>query len=377
MTLRIVYTHDIFAFQRFGGISRYFVEIIRRIPRDVAETRVFAGFHVNEYLESLRSVTPVRGIKVPVFGGGRRMDNTLNALMYYARSKTNDLAQRVWLRADRKTVVHLTNYSLSFPPKNAKMVVTAYDMIQELFPQIYPGYSAITKLKKASFERADRILAISECTKNDLIRLFGIEEAKVTVIHLGNSLEDVVPDDDAPAVEGPYILYVGERSGYKNFETLALAYARSSILKANFTLALFGGGRPAPAEAKKFEEMGIARLIHHAGGDDRLLARYYRDARAFVWPSLYEGFGIPILEAMGSRCPVICSNAGPMPEVAGNAAIYFDPANVEELQHTLETVLFDDPMLREKASLGLKRAAEFSWKKTARETVDVYKSMVN
>jgi len=377
MALKIIYTHDIFAFQRFGGISRYFVEIIKRIPRDVAEARVFAGLYVNEYLESLKKVACVRGLKMPVFKGGTRLENALNALMYYGRAKANNFAQRMWLHADRETLVHLSNYSLSFPPKNVKMVVTAYDMIQELFPQIYPGYSAITKLKRASFERADRILAISECTKNDLVRLFRVDEAKVTVIHLGNSLEDVVPDESRPNVEKPYILYVGERSGYKNFEALALAYGRSSILKADFVLMLFGGGKPTATELRKFEEMGIARLVHHAGGGDRLLARYYRDARAFVWPSLYEGFGIPILEAMGSHCPVICSNAGPMPEVAGDAAIYFDPADIDELQHVLETALLDDALLEEKVSLGLKRAAELSWKKTARETVDVYKSMMS
>ena len=377
MTLKIIYTHDIFAFQRFGGISRYFVEIIKRIPSEVAETKVFAGLYVNEYLGALKAATYVKGLKVPVFRGGTRMHRTLNAVMYYARVKANNLAQRMWLHPDRETVVHLSNYSLSFPKKDIKMVVTAYDMIQELFPHIYPGYGAITQLKKASFERADRIIAISECTKRDLVRLFGVEEAKVTVIHLGNPLKDVIPHESNPAGGSPYILFVGERGGYKNFEGLARAYARSPALKANFALVLFGGGSFTPLETKKFEEMGIARLVHHAGGDDSLLAGYYRNARAFVWPSLYEGFGIPLLEAMGSRCPVICSNTGPMPEVAGNAGIYFDPAASDELQQVLEDVLFDDTLLREKVRLGLKRAAEFSWEKAAKETMDIYRSLVN
>jgi glycosyltransferase involved in cell wall biosynthesis len=377
MALKIIYTYDIFAFQRFGGISRYFVEIIKRIPPEIAETKVYAGLHINEYLEALRTVTCVRGVKMPVFKGGSRMHGALNAIMYYARFRGNDFMQRMWLHTDRETVVHLSNYSLSLPQRNVRMVVTAYDMIQELFPHIYPGYSAITSLKKASFERADKIIAISECTKNDLMRLFGVEESKVTVIHLGNPLEHVIPCESAPGVGLPYILYVGERKGYKNFEGLARAYARSSLLKANFVLVLFGGGSLTPPEVRKLEEMGIAHLVRHAGGADALLAWYYRNARAFVWPSLYEGFGIPLLEAMGSRCPVVCSNAGPMPEVAANAGIYFDPENIEEIQQVLEKVLFDDTLLKEKVKIGIERAAEFSWKKAARETVDVYRSTVS
>ncbi|MDR2017475.1 MAG: glycosyltransferase family 4 protein [Syntrophobacterales bacterium] len=373
--LKVIYTHDIFAFQRFGGISRYFVEIIKRIPLETAKISVFAGLHVNEYLKIL-SDAQVRGLKVPVFGGGARAYMILNALMYYTRSMVNDLAQRMWLRTDPETVVHLSNYSSSLPRTKVKMVVTAYDMIQELFPQIYPGYRVITQLKKVSFERADRIIAISECTKKDLVRFFGVEESKVTVIHLGNPLEHIIPIEPANIAGAPYILYVGERAGYKNFEALILAYARSSKLKANFELVLFGGGTLTPSERKRFGEMGVAQFVHHTGGEDSLLAGYYRNARAFVWPSLYEGFGIPLLEAMGSRCPVVCSNAGPMPEVVGDAGIYFDPASAEELQGVLETVLFDNTLLEEKMELGLKRAAEFSWDRAARETVDLYRSLV-
>ena len=371
--MKIIYTHDIFAFQRFGGISRYIVEIMKRIPPEVAEAKIFAGFHINEYLGGLQGVT---GVKVPIFKGRGRVPLVLNALMYLGRRKVNDLAQRTFIHTGRDTVVHLSYYSSSMVRGGGKVVVTAYDMIHELFPQYFPMDKATRTLKEASFKRADRIIAISECTKRDLIRLFGVDPEKVTVIYLGNSLGHIAADEQAHTIGIPYILYVGDRTGYKNFEGLTEAYARSPLLRDSFALVNFGGGAFTPWEKKRLMDMGISGLVHHVAGDDALLAAYYRNARAFIHPSLYEGFGLPLLEAMGFDCPVICANAGSLPEVAGDAGVYFDPENIEEIQHVLETSLFDDTLLREQIKRGKKRVTEFNWDRAARETMDLYRSLV-
>lgn len=374
MTPKIVYTHNVFAFQAYGGISRYFVEVIKRIPPEAAEIQIFAGFHINEYLRDLSGVI---GIKIPSFRRRGRIQILLNALMQIARMNLNDLAQRAFLRPDDRTIIHVTYYTHPPLKRKAKLVVTVYDMIHELFPQYFPRYDKTTYLKRLCCEQADKIIAISNCTKKDLVGLFGIEPEKIEVIYLGNSLDNVTPTGLSPSFDKPYLLYVGDRRrGYKNFDRLGEAFTRSPRLRKDFVLVCFGGGAFSPWERMKLSSLGITHQVYYIEGDDRLFANYYRHARAFICPSLYEGFGLPLLEAMGLGCPVICSNRGPISEIAGDAGIYFDPDNIGHIQHVLESAIIDDSLLQEKIKRGYQRAAMFSWDDTVKETLAVYQSLV-
>lgn len=122
--------------------------------------------------------------------------------------------------------------------------------------------------------------------------------------------------------------------------------------------------------------LGISKLVHQIGGNDCLLATYYRYATAFICPSLYEGFGIPLLEAMSLSCPVICSNTSSTPEVVGDAGIYFDPNDISSIQSALEDTLFNKSLLCDLKKRGLQRQSLFSWDKCASETVAVYRSLL-
>lgn len=368
--LEIVYTHDVFAFQTYGGISRYLVEVIKRIPPAEARAWVFGGLYINEYMNELPQVA---GIKVPVFKNTRYPINIANTLMHYARMALNDIAQEILVKPKAETVVHLSYYSRFLPKDNVKVVVTVHDMIHELFPDYFPVGDKTTERKKRCCERADKIIAVSHCTKRDLIKLFGIDETKIEVIYHGNSLEGIMPT--YPVLSEPYILYVGSRSGYKNFLGFIQAYSCSPQLRNNFSILCFGGGRFSEQEQLRLNELGIKESVYFMEGDDSLLAGCYSHARAFVYPSLYEGFGIPPLEAMGSSCPVICSDRGPIPEVVEDAGVYFAPDSIESMKSTLEQVLFDDSLLLNMTAKGLQRASMFSWDKTAVETLSLYRSL--
>ena len=373
----IIYTPEIFSLQAFGGISRYFVELARHLRAGGQRPHVAAGLHINRLLRELPAST-VTGMYLLRASG--RMPNL--------RARLNrTLCARMAGRRPR-TVVHQTYFGDTAYLGPRPLVLTIYDLIHEIYRSRFPGLDAAvdpaSRHQRANCARADHLIAISESTKADLVRLFGVDPAKVTVIHLGNSLpprEDSAGareprGDFSPPVDGEFLLHVGARSGYKNFNTLLEAFSRSAPLRRRFTLLCFGGGPFSGTERQRIAALGVADKVVQQPGDDRALARCYRAATAFVYPSLYEGFGLPLLEAMGQRCPVFCGTGGSLPEVAGDAAAFFDPENAEAMQAMLEETLCDPSRLAGLAARGRERVQQFSWEKCARETLEVYRRMV-
>lgn len=360
--MRIVYTHDIFSRQRVGGISRYFVELIRHLAEGPAEIQVHAGIHANEHLRDLQG-------HARLVGHYRTSGKPLR-LYHQFRNRFRQASQA---KLAPPHVAHHTYYSFTRPLRPARLVVTVHDLIPERFPREF-GWKArlLSAAKHRSCSLADRILVISETTKNDLVEHFRISPDRIDVTYLGNSLARFAEDAAPPPSSVPYLLYVGGRGGYKNCQRLWEAYSRSSRLKHNFQMICFGGGRFSPHEQRLLEDLKIAHLVRQTAGEDRLLAQYYRHAAGFVCPSLYEGFGIPLVEAMSFGCPIIASTGGSIPEIAGPAAIYFDPHDSEMLTETLERVLFDESIqIRLRAEMRL-RESRFRWEETARQTLLCY-----
>jgi glycosyltransferase involved in cell wall biosynthesis len=361
--MNLIYTYDVFCAQRYGGISRYYFELIRRISPKMADVKIVAGLYINEYIKSL---PVVKGIKVP-------------ALKYTGsiRRKVNRIFQAIMLRGtDSQTIVHQTFYYQPHINFQGKIVVTVYDMTSEIFPQYFSAGDNISLLKRRCCERADKVIAISHSTKNDLVRFFDISPEKIVVIHLASSLKANNASHSVKPFLEPYLLFVGERDHYKNFEGLIQAFTASDSLKNSFNIICFGGNPFSKSENIRLKELGIEGRVHHVRGNDELLCNYYRNAVAFICPSLYEGFGIPILEAMEFSCPVVCSNNGSVPEVAGDAAVYFDPSDPASMQHALETTLFDKNLLDDLKKRGLERQSMFSWVRCANETLAVYNSLI-
>ncbi len=329
----------------------------------MAEVKVLAGLYINEYIKSMPEV---RGIKIPQL-------NFTNSI----RLKVSGIFQTMMLRkAGSQAIVHQTFYYQPIVDFQGKVVLTVYDMISEIFSQDYPTGDNISLLKRRCCERADKIIAISHSTKNDLVRLYDISPEKIVVIHLASSLKGDSAPHNIKHFNEPYLLFVGKRDHYKNFEGLIQAFAASDSLKKSFHIVCFGGEPFSNREKERLKELGIEGRVHNVRGGDGLLCNYYINAVAFVCPSLYEGFGIPILEAMEFSCPVVCSNTSSIPEVAGDAAVYFDPADPASIQHALETTLFDKNLLAYLERRGLERQSKFSWDRCANETLAVYNSLL-
>lgn len=363
--MRIAFDHQIFGWQEYGGISRYAYELAVGLATSCEqEVAIMSPLYVNRYLAHAPQQLKLHGIRVPAFMRSGRVYRAINSML--VRSA---MARFV------PDIVHETYYATrGVAPRGAKVVLTVYDMIHERFPEYFSIASPTRREKALAVARADHVICISEQTKIDLIEFLGVSPAKISVVHLGFSLT-VAPQAaiENGALSCPFILYVGSRTGHKNFSGLLHAYAGSRFLMDEFNLVCFGGGELATKENELINELGIpAGKIRQVSGNDEVLGFYYQAARAFVYPSLYEGFGIPPLEAMGFGCPVVCSNTSSIPEVVGDAAEQFDPANHESMRKAIENVVGYDDIRKKLIARGNDRVGCFSWERCARETLDVY-----
>ncbi|MGI8549160.1 MAG: glycosyltransferase family 4 protein, partial [Gemmatimonadaceae bacterium] len=313
--LRVAFDHQIFSGQRYGGISRYLVELVRHLSvRDDCTVSVLALAHANAYLASLPG-TLVRGWSVPNVRRTGRL-----------RQRVNDVVTRMLLGSFRPDIVHETYYSAwRLAPVGVPTVVTVHDMTHERFPRYFPDAASLARRKAAAVRRAAHVICVSENTRRDLLELIPIDPERVSVIHLASSLPSAAtPARTGPRRDGrPYLLFVGDRRGYKNFSMLLDAMLLLPAGLRHVRLIAFGGGPFGTAELQHIALLGDS--VVQVSGGDQALAELYSNAAALVYPSLYEGFGIPIVEAMACGCPVICSDTGSLPEVAGAAAEYCDP----------------------------------------------------
>ncbi len=264
----------------------------------------------------------------------------------------------------RFDVVHVPGPRVPWLKRGA-LVSTIHDLAFLRFPDMFlPGHRRrLEFFTRQAVRRSERLIAVSECTKRDLCELLGADPERVDVVHHGVDHELFRPDGPVARRERPYILSVGALQPRKNFLTLIRAYRQ---LKRPVELLIAGQRGWMFEEIEREAGNGVVLLGHVS---DAELPALYRGAAVVAMPSLYEGFGLPLLEAMACGAPVVASNASCFPEVAGDAAILCGPDDwVEALRQAL-----DHPPPRERS---LKRAAEFAWEKTAQKTREVYRKAV-
>lgn len=344
-------------FQRRGGISRYFVELILALSKDPS-----------------LGISPILGARWS--NNGHLIEAGLSASLPGTLGEAhaskvqffaNSSARR---RARRASMVHQTYYHPWWisARRGTKVAVTIHDMIPELEPDLF---ASNPHLKKEEYvRRADLILCVSQSTKRDLFTVYGDLDADVRVTLLGVD-ERFRPDGPTEAeLPSPFILFVGKRDAYKDFFVLAEAYAAStSRFRA---LVAVGGGAPTGGEQEQIRKLGITDRFLWVGPDDELLRRIYRSASLFVFPSRYEGFGLPTLEAMASGTPTVLARSSSLPEVGGDAALYFAPGASDELRRIIEMLSDEPKTLAALAASGLAQAKHFSWAQTARSTAAGY-----
>lgn len=360
--MRVFYDHQAFTFQKRGGISRLFVELLREFSGDsTINAELPLAFSSNIHLRAAR-LSNHRDLLPAI-------ESRWKTLATRAANQWRSVRR---LRRHNYDVFHPTYYDPYFIKHigDKPFVLTIYDMTPELFGGGVSFLESLVIRKDFLARRAARIIAISDTTKQDAMRFFNISEDRIDVIPLATSL--VLQPDHVhitPALPENYMLYVGNRRLYKNFDLFVTALAPLLRRARELAVVCVGGGPFLPAELGLLAKLGIERqVIQYEGVDDHALASLYAAALVFVFPSLYEGFGIPVLEAFACRCPVAAARAGSLPEVAGDAAIYFDPSNAEDLRSTVARILADSELRDELRRLGDTRLKKFSWSATAAMT---------
>jgi len=368
--MKVFYDHSVFQFQRYGGISRYFYELITRLStNEDVDISFFQGIHISEYAlsEHRQNFDSYWGYKWEC------KKPIAKYLAHIFFTIPNKIMYNKYMRSSDVNIYHPTYYMKGLKQnRKAAIVITVYDMIHELYPDQIIDSRFVIKAKRRAIGLADVIIAISENTKKDLIQMYDVPESKIKVVYLASSLQSSNPMTSEElkkryGFKRPYILYVGDRRAYKNFKILLESYIE--YFSDDFDLVCFGGGKLKTSELKN------TNTIIQLNGPDDLLASLYKHAFCFVYPSFYEGFGIPPLEAMSMGCPVIASNASSIPEVVGDAAIKFDPHSKDELVNAIKS-LYDESKRKDLIQRGFEQEKKFTWDKMATTTLEIYKSIL-
>ena len=254
-------------------------------------------------------------------------------------------------------------------------VLTIYDMIHEIFPEYFTNDLITVKFKKELIEKAKIIIAISESTKRDILKIYPyINRSKIEIVYLSHSIK--IDEKVNISLPDKYILFVGNRSIYKNFIFFLKSVAPILINDSSLYIVCAGGDKFNDQEIKLIEDLNIISQIIQQNFEDYELASYYSNARCFVFPSEYEGFGIPVLESMACGCPVILANHSSFPEVAGNAGIYFELNNGADLRSKIENLLEVEELRSKYIDKGFEQVKKFSWEKTTKECLKVYRKAI-
>jgi len=359
--MKVLYDNQIFKSQKFGGVSRYFYELMNH-SKDLFEYEIpFIYYDItnnnslNIYgrLLNLYKFFPIKFS----FKGKGRIINILNKIELNKIKNYN--------------IIHPTYfiYDLIKNIKNVPLVITVHDMIHEKFPYFFSKDDNTLDNKKKCFINSDSIIAISQNTKNDLLEIYPeIPEKKVNVVYHGNIFSNNLKTD-----KQNYVLFTGQRKGYKNFNKFIKAIAPLLI---RYNLQLICTGQLFTKEEYNFlNQNNISERTKCVFASETELQDFYAKALLFVFPSLYEGFGFPILEAFASGCPALLSNTSCFPEIAEDAAVYFDPYSIDDMRDKIEKVLLDSSLQTKLIEKGFERVKHFSWDKCAKETFQVYKQL--
>ncbi|MCL2380195.1 MAG: glycosyltransferase family 4 protein [Treponema sp.] len=378
--MKVLYDHQIFELQNIGGISRYFAELLAHNSMAQLSLKYSDNVYLQESVYKDYGILPknheckvfLPSIK---FKGKRRLCKIYTKMCNKIYNKKTLSLSVKNLKKSNYDIFHPTYYDTYFLKylKHKPFVLTVYDMIHELFPYYYfndvNNENTILN-KQYLISQANTIISISESTKKDILRFFPDLSEKIKVIYLGSSFQQL----DRRVKKERFILFTGLRTNYKNFDVFIQTVAP---LLLKYDLRLICTGPPFnTTENALLEELNICDRVISKFASDEELKDLYAKALVFVFPSLYEGFGIPVLEAFASGCPAILSNTSSLPEVGGDAALYFDPYSPDDMRNQIERVITSPSLRGEMAAKGKERLKMFSWKKCAEETMEVYKKLM-
>jgi len=372
-------------FPPLTGIGRYALELATRLPRQPG-------------IDGVRYLGMWGWVQVPVLAEPRAASAALTAPVWYAWFRRTmarqrwavdvyDVVSERWrrrlLRGTRGAVFHSPNYFL--PEHDGPRIATVHDLSIYRYPEMHPSASRryFEHAFERSLRRADALITDSEAVRQELIADFGVAPERVTAIHLGvdasfhpRSDEELRPTLARHGLQpGGYLLSVATLEPRKKLDRLIAAYAQlPEALRRNYPLVLIGApgwlDGPIKAAIERGRAAGWLRFLGYV--PEAELPLVYAGARALAMISIYEGFGLPVLEAMASGVPVLTSNRSCLPEVAGGAALLVDPDHADDVARRLAQLLTDEQWRSHAAAAGLTRAAGLSWDRCVRRTVDLY-----
>ncbi|MDH6306788.1 glycosyltransferase involved in cell wall biosynthesis [Parabacteroides sp. PF5-5] len=363
--MKVLFDHQIFILQNYGGISRYHYDLIKYLQKCNIECELSLCLSNNHYIKnndisSHHQLFPLFNLKI-----------------------RNKIIRKINLDNSFKTlnkqefdIFHPTYYDDYFLSKNRlknkPFVITIHDMILEKYNI---GGNEIEKKRRIA-KSADKVIAISQKTKEDLLEYYDIDDKKIEVINqcITPQNEIIIPKKTGKYAK-KYILYIGARHGYKNFFNFINAFSILSKKYPDLHLICTGSDFDN-SERTLLRELKIQDKTISLFFNDKEIGWLYKNAEMFVFPSFYEGFGIPILEAYAMDCPVAISNASCFPEIAGDAASYFDPNDIESIYFSMEKLLTDMTFKKELVERGKKRLSLFTQEKRAHLTSILYKSLL-
>jgi glycosyltransferase involved in cell wall biosynthesis len=290
-------------------------------------------------------------------------------------------------------IFHSTNYFIPlFLKKDVKVIATVHDLIPLKFPQFTPRawktrlHPLFRRVLVRSTRRADRVITVSHHTRRDLVADLSLPPEKIAVVY--NGIDEAYRPQGGekirPVLEekldftGPYLLYVGRFDPYKNVVGLIRAFGEFLLHRSDEPRLVLAGhhDRRYPQAAQAVSELGLSsRVVFLGGVDEETLVALYNGARILILPSLYEGFGLPPLEAMACGTPVIASDRGSLPEVVGEAGLLIDPEHTRAIASAIKKLWDSEELRRSFRERGLARAQKFSWRRAARETLKIYREL--
>lgn len=361
--MKVLFDYQIFIQQRFGGVSRYHIELAKELGK-IKNCKVDIPVigNINHYLAETGEYPELSYSNTWV----RRSEVFKNRIFTILK-----------ILGGSYDIVHPTWYAPYINRvSKGKLVVTIHDMVQELYAkeQVKNILS-----KKLAIYQSDAIIAISKNTKKDILKIYpDVNPDKIRVIYHGTNHLPNPCKPNSSEVPKKYLLFVGKRSGYKNVKVVFDAF--SEVIKSNsyndLRLVLVGGGKLDKNEYSYLKFLHIEKHVIQMDVSDAELAYLYDSAIAFIYPSKYEGFGFPILEAFDNCCPVISSNTSSLPEVGGNAALYFDPNCMDQLKEQIFKLLNNVQLRTELIQQGTERVKFFTWERTALETYELYNDLL-
>jgi glycosyltransferase involved in cell wall biosynthesis len=361
--MRLLYDHQVFSWQSYGGVSRYFAELLRGVQQLGHRAELpSCFFSENIYVGN--------GWRLPFAFKGKK----------WLQNEWGKPFSRHALRLKRPDVFHPTYFDPYFLPTVEQLgvpfVLTVHDMIHEVFGHGSQRFFSLDKnlatRKRLLAQKANAIVAVSENTRQDLLKFCPeLNPEKIHVVHHGNALQAAT---GAPPPETrPYILFIGQRKGYKNFLWMLQEAAEWLRSDPERLLICVGGGDFDPIERERISQLHIAQQVQYRSvRSDTDLAAMYQHAFCFVFPSQYEGFGMPVVEAFACGCPAVLNRSSSLPEVGGNAALYFEENTQGALLTALEA-LSNPEFRRTIVQKGMERAQQFTWERSVARHVEVYK----